>query len=346
MFNDERKESCLCFMNLNGVFWKVILLVLFALGSNACALLEPTPIIPMPTIEQLSAANDTKQTRSAIVAGVISYVNWKVEDESEGQIDVVHQEKARMAAIRITYDEHDVKLHYLRSKNLGCEPKGSSCAQIHRIYGQWVANLRSYIKHELELTQILPAWIQSLRESNSPWDKLRLALEIQNGTIPEDSPQEANRAMSDAFFGFGDCAKNADPQCMSQYASMIIQGSEALSIEQQEVAEDTAMYWLKLSARYGNDEARKMLLRLGRAIPSPDLAMENLQEEANSIAEAGQMRALELREKAQRQQAYYQEQLLIEAQRANFINAMNSFLPRTVSCSSNTIGSYTYTQCY
>jgi len=185
------------------------------------------------------------------------------------------------------------------------------------------------------------AWIQSLRESNSPWDKLRLALEIQNGTIPEDSPQEANRAMSDAFFGFGDCAKNADPQCMSQYASMIMQSSESLAIEQQEVAEDKAMYWLKLSARYGNDEARKMLLHLGRALPSPDLAMENLQEQANVIAEAGQMRELELREKAQRQQAYYQSQLLIEARRANFINAMNSFLPRTVSCSSNTIGSYT-----
>jgi hypothetical protein len=74
--------------------------------------------------------------------------------------------------------------------------------------------------------------------------------------------------------------------------------------------------------------------------------MENLQEEANLIAEAGQMRFLELRKKAQRQQAYYQSQLLIEARRANFINAMNSFLPRTVSCSSNTIGSYTYTQCY
>lgn len=190
------------------------------------------------------------------------------------------------------------------------------------------------------------AWIQSLRESNSPWDKLRLALEIQNGTIPEDSPQEANRAMSDAFFGFGDCAKNADPQCMSQYASMIMQSSESLAIEQQEVAEDKAMYWLKLSARYGNDEARKMLLHLGRALPSPDLAMENLQEQANLIAEAGQMLELELREKAQRQQAYYQSQLLIEARRANFINMMNSFLPRTVSCSSNTIGSYTYTQCY
>jgi hypothetical protein len=190
------------------------------------------------------------------------------------------------------------------------------------------------------------AWIQSLRESNSPWDKLRLALEIQNGTIPEDSPQEANRAMSDAFFGFGDCAKNADPQCMSQYASMILQSSEALSIERQKEAEDKALYWLKLSARYGNDGARKMLIKLGRAIPSPDLAMENLQEEANLIAEAGQMRELELREKALSQQAYYQSQLLIEARRANFINAMNSFLPRTVNCSSSAIGSYTYTRCH
>lgn len=190
------------------------------------------------------------------------------------------------------------------------------------------------------------AWIQSLRESNSPWDKLRLALEIQNGTIPEDSPQEANRAMSDAFFGFGDCAKNADPHCMSQYASMILQSSESLSIEQQEVAEDKAMYWLKLSARYGNDEARKLLLQRGRAIPSPDLAMENLQEEANLIAEAGQMNFLAMRKNAQRQQAYYQSQLLIEVRRANIINAMNSFLPRTVSCSSNTIGSYTYTRCH
>ncbi|MEX2492744.1 MAG: hypothetical protein WD425_13385 [Nitrospirales bacterium] len=190
------------------------------------------------------------------------------------------------------------------------------------------------------------AWLQSLRESNSPWDKLRLALEIQNGTIPEDSPQEANQVMSDAFFGFGECAKNADPNCMSQYASMIIQASETLTPEQQESAKDKAMYWLNLAARYGNDEARKMLIRLSREIPSPDLAMENLQVEANSIAEKGQMRELALREKAQRQQAYYQSQLLIEARRANFINAMNSFLPRTVSCSSNTIGSYTYTQCH
>ena len=198
---------------------------------------------------------------------------------------------------------------------------------------------------ELQKAQHELARIQSLRESTNPWDKLRLALEIQNGTIKEGYPEEANQAMSEAFFGFGDCAKNADPHCMSQYASMILQGSEALAPEQQEGAKGKAIYWLNLAARYGNDEARKMLIRMSKDIPSPDLAMENLQEEANSIAESGITRELELLEKTKKQQAYYQSQLLIEAKRANFINAMNSFFPRTVSCSSTTFGSYTYTSC-
>ena len=70
--------------------------------------------------------------------------------------------------------------------------------------------------------------------------------------------------------------------------------------------------------------------------------MENLQEQANSIAEAGRR----LQEEAKEQQAYYQSQLLVQARRANFLRMMNSFFPRTASCTSNTIGSSTYTRCY
>ena len=147
-FNDERKESCLCSNELPFVFGKIIILVLFMLGSNACAKLSSifrTSTIPMPAIEQLSATNDTKQTRTAILDGS-QFGPWKVEGESESQIDVVRQEQDRLAAIRITYDEDLVELHYLRSENLNCEPKGSSCATIHRVYGQWVSTLRSWIK--------------------------------------------------------------------------------------------------------------------------------------------------------------------------------------------------------
>jgi hypothetical protein len=45
-FIDESKESCLCFMNLNVVCWKVILLVLFTLNFIACG---TTTTIVMPT---------------------------------------------------------------------------------------------------------------------------------------------------------------------------------------------------------------------------------------------------------------------------------------------------------
>ena len=100
-FIKESKKSCLCVNTLNFVCWKVILLALFTLGSNACA------IIPMPTFEQISATNDTKQTHSAILAAV-HFKEWKVEDDSEGQIDVVRSEQIRVAAIRITYDEQFV----------------------------------------------------------------------------------------------------------------------------------------------------------------------------------------------------------------------------------------------
>ena len=166
-FNDERKESCLCSNKLLFVFGKIIILVLFMLGSNACAklnLIFPTSTIPMPAIEQLSATNDTKQTRSAILAAV-HFKKWKVADESEGQIDVVRQGKARMAAIRITYDEYVVELHYLRSGNFECEPKESSCATIHRVYGQWVASLWSGIKHELDFAQIPPELLKETEET-------------------------------------------------------------------------------------------------------------------------------------------------------------------------------------
>ncbi len=104
----------------------------------------------MPTIDQLSATNDTKQTHSAILAAV-HWNEWKVEDDSEGQIDVVRRDQIRMAAIRITYDEHVVGFHYLRSENFDCEPSLSSCGKIHRVYGQWVASLRSEINVQLQV---------------------------------------------------------------------------------------------------------------------------------------------------------------------------------------------------
>lgn len=151
-FINESKESCLCVTTLNFVYGKVILLALFTFSSIACG---TTTTIEMPTIEQLSTTNDTTLTRSAILAGIKS-LGWKVEGESEGQIDAVRQEQDRLAAIRITYDENSIEFHYLRSENFGCEPAGSSCAKIHQIYGQWVVRLRSWIKHELDLATIPP----------------------------------------------------------------------------------------------------------------------------------------------------------------------------------------------
>lgn len=177
--------------------------------------------------------------------------------------------------------------------------------------------------------------IAELRASASPWDKLLLALELQSGTIKEALPNEVEILIEDAFFGFGECAKAADDDCMAQYAKMILAGYAILSDKEKLDAEEKAIYWLNLAARYGNEEARKSLISLEVDIPSPDLAMENLQETANSIASGRLI--------IQRKALAFQ---IAAEKRHRYDVLMQSLLPKMISCTSNSVGGYTYTNCW
>jgi TPR repeat protein len=184
--------------------------------------------------------------------------------------------------------------------------------------------------------------IKSLRDSNNPWDNLSLALEIQAGTVEKISPDEDKKLIEKAFFGFGECAKQTNPACMTQYAQMILYGIDFLPEDKKKSASEKALYWLKLSARYGNEGARRLLISLEQDIPTPDLSMEILQKEANAIAVA----EMDARKLSEKQRLDFSAQMVQEAKRANFISSMRYFFPKAVNCTSTKIGSYTYTNCY
>ena len=195
---------------------------------------------------------------------------------------------------------------------------------------------RDALKKEKELKRI-----GNLRNSKNPWDLMSLALEIQAGKISSAYPGEDSALVQQSFFEFGNCAKKNDPACMSQYAQMILYGMNALPSEKLKTTKEKALYWLNLSARYGNENARRLLLELEEPIPTPDLAMEMLQRSANSIAQENIL----ARKEAENRQASYNAQMLEETRRQNFIMSINAFFPKTVNCVSNKIGSYTYTNC-
>lgn len=185
------------------------------------------------------------------------------------------------------------------------------------------------------------ARIGALRKSDNPWDKLSLALDIQAGVVKEAYPKEDISLIEQAFFGFGECAKRTNPSCMTQYAQMILYGMDILPQEGKKSAREKALYWLNLSARYGNENARRLLISIEENIPTPDLSMELLQKAANAIARDD----IKSREEAEIRQSYYNSQMIQETRRANFISSMNYFFPKTVNCTTNSIGAYTYTNC-
>ncbi len=183
--------------------------------------------------------------------------------------------------------------------------------------------------------------VDSLRSSESPWDMLILTLEIQAGKIKEAYQGEQFVILEKSFFGFGVCAKENNPECMSQYAKMILLGTEMLPDDKKSEAKKKALYWLNLSARYGNEHARMQLLNIEENIPTPDLAMEILQRDANNLAKRSNAQRLEMA----RVQEYYNSQMLSEVRLQNFQLALNKFFPKTVSCVSNSSGIFTYTNC-
>lgn len=121
--------------------------LVFAVSVVACK------TVPMPTFEPLPVASDSGSTRAAILAGIkdarYGKYRWKVEDEIEGQVDAAFDTRKHLAAVRITYDDQLVKLQYLRSANLSCEPQGATCTRIHSAYGKWVGSLWSMVASRL-----------------------------------------------------------------------------------------------------------------------------------------------------------------------------------------------------
>ena len=178
-------------------------------------------------------------------------------------------------------------------------------------------------------------WEQKKREeqrnSENPWDQLSVAIAISNGKLEPISSNEFDMLIKKAFLGFGECAKAANTNCMVQYSRMIMEGISGLSDDKKNVAVDKAIYWLDLAARYGNEDARKDLMTLERSIPSPDLSMEKLQKDM-------------IYQKQREVMAIQQQTTAIN--RASIQTAMQSFISKSMSCTSNSYGSTTFTTCY
>jgi hypothetical protein len=181
-----------------------------------------------------------------------------------------------------------------------------------------------------------------LRASNSPWDKYILFSELSAGAVEPIDPDETTRTAREAFAGFGDCAKETVPSCMSMYGELILRGEDSLDAKSKTEGRRKAMYWLKLAARYGYEPARRALVSEGEDIPTPDLAMERLQREANVIAKDAAIN----QDRAQREQAARDYEKLRESRRQTEQMIWANLFPKMVSCSANTMGSYTYTRCW
>ena len=215
-------------------------------------------------------------------------------------------------------------------------PDKEKCAVIQESLRKKAIEDKQREKIELEIKRI-----ETLRVSTNPWDNISLAMEIQAGHIDKAYANEDTVLIKKSFYGFGVCAKNNDPSCMSQYAQMILLGMDSLPKENLSSTKAKALYWLNLSARYGNENARRSLLELEEPIPTPDLSMEILQKDANSLAKETILASRE----SERRQSYYNSQMLEEKKRQNLIASFNNFFPKIVSCTSNKVGSYVFTNC-
>jgi TPR repeat protein len=198
-------------------------------------------------------------------------------------------------------------------------------------------------RKELEAQKLAFAQrIAKARTSNNPWDKYILFSELSAGTVEAIDADEPSRVAKEAFAGFGDCAKTTDPSCMGMYGELILRGTDTLDPKSKVEARRKAIYWLALAARYGYEPARKALVSQGEDIPSPDLAMEQLQKEANVIAKDSARN----QERLRMEQAARDYEMIREARRQTEQMIWSNLFPKMVSCSSNTLGSNTYTRCW
>jgi TPR repeat protein len=184
--------------------------------------------------------------------------------------------------------------------------------------------------------------LAKMRASKNPWDKYLLFSALSAGTIEPLDPDEITRTAREAFAGFGECAKETDPSCMDMYGELILRGADTLDAKGKTEARRKALYWLTLAARYGYEPARKVLVSEGADIPTPDLAMEKLQKEANNIAMNTQISA----ERIARDKAARDYELIRETRRQTEQMIWANLFPKMVNCTSNKIGSYTYTNCW
>lgn len=184
--------------------------------------------------------------------------------------------------------------------------------------------------------------IDRLRASKDPWDKYLLFSELTTGSITPLNDLEIQSTAQDAFSGFAECAKQADPSCMAQYGELILMGVGELRGAESFEAKRKAFYWLRLAARYGYEQARRVLISNGEEVPTPDLAMEKLQRDANAIA----TNAALAHEHARRDQAAREYEMIREVRRQAEMRYWQSLFPTMVRCTSNTVGGYTYTNCW
>lgn len=181
-----------------------------------------------------------------------------------------------------------------------------------------------------------------MRQSTDPWDKYILFSELSAGTIEPIDDDEVTRVANEAFAGFGQCAKETDPSCMAMYGDLILRGTNSLESDAKVEGRRKALYWLKLAARYGYEPARKTLVAEGEDIPSPDLAMERLQKEANVIAK----NTLVEQQRQERERAARDYELIRESRQRTEQIIWSNLFPKMINCTANSLGSYTYTRCW
>lgn len=97
--------------------------------------------IPMPSYndQPIATYGNNKSTlesvEKSIVRAAIS-LGWKTQKQSDGSIEATLDIRKHQLVVLITYDEKNISVNYVDSKNLKYDGK-----KIHRQYANWVTNL-------------------------------------------------------------------------------------------------------------------------------------------------------------------------------------------------------------
>ncbi len=124
--------------------------------AASAVLLAACSTVPLLEPQPLTGVGSAEGNRTAILRGMAIH-HWERVSEEPGQIVARLVVRRHMAEVAIRYDANEIAIRYRSSEELGCEPVGDTCSEIHRAYNRWVVQLRKDISSELLRTSAPPS---------------------------------------------------------------------------------------------------------------------------------------------------------------------------------------------